>query len=94
MPASHRAIAAALLASLLIGSVSAADEQPPTPSRSQLLAKSSPVEWRTPNPDNLLVMQLPTGRVLIELAPEQPRGQRQERARHDPAQPREQRTRA
>jgi cyclophilin family peptidyl-prolyl cis-trans isomerase len=70
MPASHRAIAAALLASLLIGSVSAADEQPPTPSRSQLLAKSSPVEWRTPNPDNLLVMQLPTGRVLIELAPD------------------------
>ncbi|HZX69433.1 MAG TPA: peptidylprolyl isomerase [Rhodanobacter sp.] len=70
MPASHLVITATLLASLLIGSVSAANSQPPTPTRSQILAKSKPAEWRTPDPDNLLVMQLPTGRVLIELAPD------------------------
>ena len=67
----HR-VAAALLACLFAGSASAAaaDAQVPTPTRTQLLEKSSAAEWRTPNPDNLLVMQLPTGRVLIELAPD------------------------
>lgn len=70
MPARHRVVFAALLAGLLIGSASAADSQPPTPTRAQLLAQSGPGDWRTPDPRNLLVMQLPTGRVLIELAPD------------------------
>lgn len=66
----HR-VAAALLASLLAGFTwASAPGQAPTPTRAQLLAKSSPAEWRTPDPRNLLVMQLPTGRVLIELAPD------------------------
>ncbi len=63
--------AAALLASLLALPVLAAtDTAAATPSAAQLLARSSPAEWRTPDPRNLLVMQLPTGRVLIELAPD------------------------
>ena len=41
-----------------------------TPTTQQLLAASSPSEWRTPAPDNLVYMQLPQGRVVIELAPD------------------------
>lgn len=66
----HRT-AAALLACVLAGPLLAAtNAQTPTPSRAQLLQESHPAEWRTPDPDNLLVMQLPSGRVLIELAPD------------------------
>ncbi|TAL84314.1 MAG: peptidylprolyl isomerase [Rhodanobacter sp.] len=42
----------------------------PTPTTGELLARSRPAEWRRPDPRNLLVMQLATGRVLIELAPD------------------------
>lgn len=42
----------------------------PTPTASELLARSRPAEWRRPDPRNLLIMQLATGRVLIELAPD------------------------
>ncbi|HET8765541.1 MAG TPA: peptidylprolyl isomerase [Rhodanobacter sp.] len=41
----------------------------PTPTTKELLAASKPAEWRTPDPANLLYMQLPQGRVVIELAP-------------------------
>jgi cyclophilin family peptidyl-prolyl cis-trans isomerase len=41
-----------------------------TPTTQELLARSNRAEWRRPDPRNLLVMQLPTGRVLIELAPD------------------------
>ena len=49
-----------------------ADDAKPanTPTPKELLAKSKPQEWRKPDPQNLLVMQLPQGRVLIELAPD------------------------
>ncbi|OOG52357.1 peptidylprolyl isomerase [Rhodanobacter sp. B05] len=70
MPARCRLFTAALLTGLLIGPMSATASQSPTPTRAQLLAKSRSAEWRTPSPDNLLVMQLPSGRVLIELAPD------------------------
>ena len=61
--------AAALLAALLTTPLFAANDAVPTPTTAQLLARSSAAEWRTPDPDNLLVMQLASGRVLIELAP-------------------------
>jgi cyclophilin family peptidyl-prolyl cis-trans isomerase len=50
----------------------AADEAAPahTPTTKELLAKSKPDEWRVPDPQNLLVMQLPQGKVVIELAPD------------------------
>ncbi|WP_243047323.1 peptidylprolyl isomerase [Dyella sp. RRB7] len=41
-----------------------------TPTPKELLGKSTAQEWRTPDPQNLLVMQLPQGQVLIELAPD------------------------
>src|SRR5438128_2383065 len=35
----------------------------------QILAKSKPEDWRSPDPENTLYMELPAGRVVIELAP-------------------------
>ena len=70
MPYRHH-LAAALAACLLaMPALAAQDKTIPTPSAAQLLAASKPTEWRTPDPRNLLVMQLPAGRVLIELAPD------------------------
>ncbi|MEP6898795.1 MAG: peptidylprolyl isomerase [Rhodanobacter sp.] len=68
----HLATAIALVASLLTLSASAADKTKakPTPSAKELLAASKPTEWRKPDPQNLIYMQLPTGRVVIELAPD------------------------
>jgi cyclophilin family peptidyl-prolyl cis-trans isomerase len=40
-----------------------------TPSFAQILSESKPWEWRRPNPSNLLVMRLPSGRVVMELNP-------------------------
>jgi peptidylprolyl isomerase len=36
---------------------------------SDLLSVSNPQDWRSPDPDNTLYLQLPHGRVVIELAP-------------------------
>ncbi|MGO4701250.1 peptidylprolyl isomerase [Dyella sp. 2RAB6] len=36
----------------------------------ELLQQSKPAEWRKPDPNNLLEMRLPQGKVLIELAPD------------------------
>lgn len=43
--------------------------QAAAPSSAEILAQSSASDWRRPDPDNLLLMQLPGGPVLIELAP-------------------------
>lgn len=40
-----------------------------TPPLAQILAESKPWEWRRPDPENLLVMRLPSGRVVMELDP-------------------------
>lgn len=47
-----------------------AAEAKKTPTPKALLDRSSADEWRTPDPANLIVMQLPQGRVVIELAPD------------------------
>ncbi|AIF48702.1 peptidylprolyl isomerase [Dyella japonica] len=62
----------ALALAATLSATVAADEAKPahTPSPKDLLAKSQPQEWRVPDPRNVLVMQLPQGRVLIELAPD------------------------
>ena len=63
-------IAALALASCLLSPPTiAAGQSKPTPSANELLAQSTPAEWRRPDPQNLLVMQLASGRVVIELAP-------------------------
>ncbi|MCX7514372.1 peptidylprolyl isomerase [Frateuria hangzhouensis] len=64
-----RTILAFTLASLL-ALPAWADEAKPTPTTKELLARSAPQEWRTPDPANLLDMKLPGGHVLIELAPD------------------------
>jgi cyclophilin family peptidyl-prolyl cis-trans isomerase len=40
-----------------------------TPSLAQILSESKDWEWRKPDPENLLVMRLPSGRVVLELDP-------------------------
>lgn len=64
----HLIAALALGACLLALPSFAAEKDKPTPTTKELLARSTASEWRKPNPENLLVMQLPTGRVIIELA--------------------------
>lgn len=41
-----------------------------TPSAARILSESKSWEWRRPDPENLLVMRLPSGRVVIELDPD------------------------
>jgi peptidylprolyl isomerase len=36
----------------------------------EVLAAATPADWRTPDPASTLYMELPAGRVIIELAPE------------------------
>ena len=66
----HYLVAAAALSAGLLALSALADQSKPTPTTQELLARSGAAEWRQPDPNNLLVMQLPTGRVLIELAPD------------------------
>lgn len=40
-----------------------------TPSSAQILSESSPSEWRRPDPEDLLVMRIPSGRIVMELDP-------------------------
>ena len=35
----------------------------------EIIEASTAADWRTPDPDNLLVLDLPGGRAVIELAP-------------------------
>lgn len=58
------------LALAVIAPVSAAKKEPPKPRTMQeILEASTPADWRRLDPDNTLVMELPSGRVIIELAP-------------------------
>ena len=41
-----------------------------TPSFAQILSESKPAEWRKPDPENLLVMRLPMGPIVMELDPD------------------------
>jgi peptidylprolyl isomerase len=61
--------AAALAACFLLGlgATPAAQAKPVTVA--DLLEGSSAADWRTPNPDDTLYLELPHGRVVIELAP-------------------------
>jgi peptidylprolyl isomerase len=69
-------VAAAMLASLATaaaqaqGTPAAAAEAPPRPrTMAEVLAATTPVDWRPLDPENTLYLQLPAGRVVIELAP-------------------------
>ncbi|AXA93985.1 peptidylprolyl isomerase [Massilia sp. YMA4] len=60
-------MAAALLAAC---SALSAAELPPKPTVADVVKASRASEWRVPDPDNTLYMEIPAGRVVIELAPE------------------------
>ncbi|WUR12511.1 peptidylprolyl isomerase [[Empedobacter] haloabium] len=60
-------MAAALLAAC---SALSAAELPPKPTVADVVKSSRASEWRLPDPDNTLYMDIPSGRVVIELAPE------------------------
>ena len=58
------------LVPLLIELVLAADVPKPKPrSMAEILAASKPADWRPLDPENTLYIELPSGRVVIELAP-------------------------
>lgn len=42
----------------------------PTPTLNDLLAASKPSDWRALDPENTIYLELPSGRVVIELAPQ------------------------
>ena len=57
-------LALALFLAAATGVASAQDPAPATPQA--LLDASQPSDWRTPDPDNVLYMDLPGGRVVID----------------------------
>lgn len=65
----RRSVAAALL--LAIAPVVLAESVPaPAPTMADILAHSTAADWRRPDPDNVLYLDLAGGRVVIELAPQ------------------------
>src|SRR5450830_1516143 len=58
-----------LFTAALACSAAAAAELPPKPSLADVIKGSRPSDWRPLDPANTLYMQLPGGRVVIELAP-------------------------
>lgn len=71
----QRALLAGASCILLMHTAHAADtpparkELPPKPSAADIVKASKPGDWRPLDPDNTLYMELPGGRVVIELAP-------------------------
>jgi peptidylprolyl isomerase len=63
----------AALAGLAVLSLSAADAAPRKPAKSAAAAAAAAPgasDWRTPDPQNLLVIDTNKGRIIVELAPE------------------------
>lgn len=61
---------AAVLLAVFAGAVAPpARAQAPAPSLAEILEQSPPADWRALDPENTIYMQLPAGRVVIELAP-------------------------
>jgi peptidylprolyl isomerase len=58
---------AGLLLAMAFGPAASAVAKPVTVP--ELLANSPPRDWRSPDPDNMLYLEIPSGRVVIELAP-------------------------
>src|SRR6476469_8946313 len=60
-----------LIAALFAENTSAADiTNTNFPTMAEILAKSKPSDWRTLEPENTIYLELPNGRVVIELAPD------------------------
>lgn len=63
-----RSLAAAAV--LLLGACASTGAEAPVRSMGEILEQSPAGDWRTVEPENMLYMDLPGGRVIIELAPE------------------------
>jgi cyclophilin family peptidyl-prolyl cis-trans isomerase len=57
------------LIALLASPALLAAELPPKPTVSEIVQAAPAADWRTPDPENVLYMELPSGRVVIELSP-------------------------
>jgi peptidylprolyl isomerase len=57
------------LALTALPAAAAEKELPPKPTVSDVVKASKPAEWRALDPENTLYMDIPAGRVIIELAP-------------------------
>lgn len=64
------AMAAAGLLTACAAAIEPAAPTAPAPSLAEILEQSPPGDWRAVDPENTLYMDLPSGRVIIELAPE------------------------
>lgn len=60
---------AAIVALMATISATVAAELPPRPTVADVVNESKASDWRGLNPENTLIMELPGGRVVIELAP-------------------------
>ena len=67
-----RPVLLALLAAAALSpsQAAAADETPKSKTTQELLDASQPSDWRPLDPDNTIYLELATGRVVIELAPQ------------------------
>lgn len=54
---------------LLLATTVSADTPPPYRTVSEIIAGSAATDWRTPDPEHTLYLELTSGRVVIELAP-------------------------
>ncbi len=61
---------AAIAGGLSLGAAAAAAPVQPVASAADIIAAAAPYEWRTLAADRLMVIELPKGRVVIELAPD------------------------
>jgi peptidylprolyl isomerase len=60
---------AAMVVIVATGAAAAEKELPPKPSVGDVLKHTKPGDWRPLDPDNTLYLELPSGRVVIEMAP-------------------------
>jgi peptidylprolyl isomerase len=61
---------AALIAAPALAQPAAKPAAKPPLTMTDILKASTAADWRTPDPDNLVYLELATGRVIIELAPD------------------------
>lgn len=63
-----RSLVAVVALVAILPAATASEEAPPT--MAGVLAGSASEDWRTPDPENILYLELPSGRVVLELAPQ------------------------
>lgn len=65
-----RRVTALVIAAVVVTSPLAAGQPAPPRTMAEVLAASTPTDWRPLDPQNTLYLQLASGRVVIELAPD------------------------